>query len=1307
MNRHIRYRIALIAALMLSCLGLAAEEQDFSNLYVRSFRAYQANTSLTSDVVNCLALDDYGRLWVGAKSGFSIHSNGEYQSYSLFEIGGERYFVRSVNSIVVGPSAVIATNEMLLNFDWRNNKFTEIRYKGEHIIASAMRICAGKTYIFSCTEQKILVYDFASGTLKDCVDCPPHSEFAFESMEIVSEEGPVLLMAQTGKGVFEVNVESGDFRRIEVCGTDVSGSSLFLDENGVMWLGVSDKGLVGYNTKKSYAEFIRFSPVDFSRDAARVVSIGRFPSGVLLVSVDGEGLFLISVADKTVDPFVEHRAKKAGCICVINDKEFFFGTKNIGLLCVKKMPVVRYIPGLSVKTVFQSRDGSVWAVRNVNSTNAAALFRFDEKNRSIKPCRGTDNLEISSVCSLDENTLLLLVSDEGLYEYGINTDRAARSRILELPSPVNTEEMILSNNSLGDVLVLSNVGNSYCYRPSTGELRQFSIPHAVKDASSIVDVANTDNGRTIITTKNSILELDQDLWIRELFHSDRQILSSAMDPMENIWYLTIKGLNCYSIRENKNSFEYASNRDNTLARVCIDRTGYNKLWIQTFNDGMLVYTPLTGERRILTLDDGLISSNSPTDGGFCSESGVLYFPGGRGLAVLFPENENDVLNPFKLDVHLLSVTEDGRPVKIDTLKKRVRISRKHALVRMNLVVEGDSPSIHNLVYYHLYDNKGKLLIDNPLDKSEIDLGCLSPGTYTLKIVKLVRDEVTSPEQLLTIAVRRPFGMGQFLAWTGTILLFFLLVSGILRLRRYRKLVKRQNIIIHSDTNEIARANRHIFFLINKLISQLSIPLSEINNSLLKEAAKDSEPKEGLKNISHCVDNINANLVALNPERVNPYARPLYVEPIVFNRVIENVINDFRIESISKNVIISFTASKNISQVNLDRSLFELSVNMVLRDMVTNIPGGLLEIFSYTASPDMVGISFKTSETLYEGSPENLLKPFNSAKDQIPFFGVAISKVPSIIGRMMGKVKMDTANGFSLEILLPTSLIDTSDSFQKQMGPNDVLCDPMKSGLLDPRHSTMYESILVVNSSEDVLEYFRQEYKHIFNRVLTAEDGLSALKVIMSEHPSIVFCDEDIPKMDGFSLCNEIKTKLNLSHIPIVLRTSQLSMNNRDMGYKTTADLLISKSMDAGLIFDDLKSVIVERYRLRHSHIISLKEDFVIRNTYSIADEKMMLRLNRFIESNASDARLNTDMIASEIGISEETLNSKLIALWGMSAGRYLRSARVCIAKDLLVKSKHPLDEVAALTGFTSVKNLEIIFFQETGFSPKMYKSQSL
>lgn len=77
-------------------------------------------------------------------------------------------------------------------------------------------------------------------------------------------------------------------------------------------------------------------------------------------------------------------------------------------------------------------------------------------------------------------------------------------------------------------------------------------------------------------------------------------------------------------------------------------------------------------------------------------------------------------------------------------------------------------------------------------------------------------------------------------------------------------------------------------------------------------------------------------------------------------------------------------------------------------------------------------------------------------------------------------------------------------------------------------------------------------------VITAENGIEALKVLEHEYINLVISDIMMPEMDGLELCEHLKSNLDYSHIPIILLTAKTTLESKIEGLEQGADAYIEK-----------------------------------------------------------------------------------------------------------------------------------------------------
>lgn len=111
------------------------------------------------------------------------------------------------------------------------------------------------------------------------------------------------------------------------------------------------------------------------------------------------------------------------------------------------------------------------------------------------------------------------------------------------------------------------------------------------------------------------------------------------------------------------------------------------------------------------------------------------------------------------------------------------------------------------------------------------------------------------------------------------------------------------------------------------------------------------------------------------------------------------------------------------------------------------------------------------------------------------------------------------------------------------------------------------NILIVDDSDELAHVIADFLGMFGYQVYTARDGLDALQFLEKESMDIVVSDIHMPKMDGYTLMTEIKTRY--PHTPIILITGFSVSEAKKMAFEKGADAFVAKPFH----LKDLKGVI--------------------------------------------------------------------------------------------------------------------------------------
>ncbi|MBY6262268.1 PleD family two-component system response regulator [Azospirillum sp. 412522] len=134
---------------------------------------------------------------------------------------------------------------------------------------------------------------------------------------------------------------------------------------------------------------------------------------------------------------------------------------------------------------------------------------------------------------------------------------------------------------------------------------------------------------------------------------------------------------------------------------------------------------------------------------------------------------------------------------------------------------------------------------------------------------------------------------------------------------------------------------------------------------------------------------------------------------------------------------------------------------------------------------------------------------------------------------------------------------------------------------------MSARVLVVDDVLPNVKLLAAKLTREYFNVLTAFNGPDALEMVRKEAPDIVLLDVMMPGMDGFEVCEKIRSDPATMHIPVVMVTALSDVADRVRGLEAGADDFLTKPVNDIALFARVRSLVrlkmmMDEWRLRES-----------------------------------------------------------------------------------------------------------------------------
>jgi DNA-binding response OmpR family regulator len=243
-------------------------------------------------------------------------------------------------------------------------------------------------------------------------------------------------------------------------------------------------------------------------------------------------------------------------------------------------------------------------------------------------------------------------------------------------------------------------------------------------------------------------------------------------------------------------------------------------------------------------------------------------------------------------------------------------------------------------------------------------------------------------------------------------------------------------------------------------------------------------------------------------------------------------------------------------------------------------------------------------------------------------------------------------------------------------------------------------ILIVEDNRDIRLQLADNFNHQYTiqEAINGKDGLIKATEII---PDLIITDLMMPLMDGVELCDKLKNDERTSHIPIIMLTAKVTLEDKITGLINGADDYISKPFQMAELKARVANLIEQRRKLRErfSRELTLKPSDI---SITPVDEKFLNKAMGVVEKHMHNESFDLRIFREEMNMSKSTLFRKLHALTNQSPSEFIRTIRLKRSASLLEQDYGNVTQVSYAVGFNNLSYFNRSFKKLFGISPVIY-----
>ncbi len=1276
---------------------------NYQNNFKKSYNYTQLSTEkgLSHPSITCIFEDSLSTLWVGTKNGLNRIVGNSIINHYPFESSNTGN--NQINKITYynGNLLLLMDNGLFTLSDSQ----TIVPFNSKDTINGIIDcIKINKDLLLINRDGLLFKLGNGSKELKE-INSNSKNKIIFISSSINKDE-IILYTKDSILGFYNYKSSLNQLNKKSQIKLQIIPKAVYFDNWSNLWIGSENDGIYCLKKETDNYQIKKIYNTTNSNIPSNRITAFQEKDGKLWVGSSDCSIFTLSISKQTAY-FASLNGKDiifsipaiSSLIKDSNDKIWvgtpFDGLYSIGLEYIKSFIVNSSHPtyGSSasiITSLYCSNDDNIW----IGTSNGDVNCFIDDKE-IFKHYKIT-NSSIDAILPYKKNYLLLLSngvlslfnSQEGsIVNHKLNKQKIKSCFLL------NKNNILILSDSLRIFSLASKASHTF-----TGV-----IPNTICTTAII--------GETVyFYDENIIYKLNIDKYsVEEVYTHSSKILSIDVDDNGTIWFSD--GGNLYARTDDsiKRVIKFYNDDKITVIKIVQD------VLFMPSTSNLYCYSISLNKFINLNNLEGFTNSTYFNDLKTITSKGDLYFGGYKGILRI----KNDIPLNFYNNSKRISVIEaylNNKNISKSITQNKIYLDYDYS--DLKILISKTPSSINNKEKY-------RFKIDGVPDFSQIESSCLftlphlQSGNYILSASYISNNgNWSTPQTLLQIKVKPPWWSSTPMVALYSLLLCILAFTFIYYFISLRRRKKQEEIEIRSKIDR----EEKLSFLIgisHELRTPLTLilsPLKEIKRKLRTNDLNVEEISSTLTKVFSHINNISSLInMILDAKKVLYGINQINLKEVNVSSWLTAQKLKFEDELSLKRLSCAIESEDYLS-VQMDEMIISIIFsNLMMNAIKYSENGDTITISAKNENDEFVRICIADQgEGICNNSNNNsIFNLYYQGTNTPSGYGIGLHFAQLLVKHHRGRIGVfnnkDKGSTFYFDI--PLNYYAYSEQEVLSATANKINFNTISSTTPDeiidiPDDTFEKYSLLVVDDDKDIIEMMHHFYDPLFKHVYYANDGEKALTIIHEYFPDIVISDIMMPKLNGFELCKTIKNTIDISHIPIILFTAYDYEDTPIKGYKLGADNYLPKPFDTIQLSLMMNNILKEREQSKKRY--STFNEFLdpSKNTYSYADEKFIIKLNKFIMKNIDNPNIDVELITQSMAMSRPTLYNKMKAISGMGLMNYVNKLRIDKSKEYLSKTDLLINEIAINVGFTDGRYFSKVFKQYSGMTPNEYKHEN-